>query len=127
MIREDVGLHRISDHHLGELAVRRRDHQVTDRHDAHQFARLIDDVEIEECFELAAFTDFIDGTLSGGIGGERHEFGGHDSAHRAFGIIDNLPHGGLTLRVQQRQDSFAALFGQAVDERDGIVRIGADD
>ena len=60
-------------------------------------------------------------------GRKRHEIGGHDAADRAFGIIDDLAHGGLALGIEQRQDSFAALFGQAVDERDGVVGIGADD
>ena len=73
--------------------------KIADRHDAHELARVIDDVKIKERFQLAALADLIDGALGGGVGGERHEIGGHDSADRALGIIDDLADGGLTFGV----------------------------
>ena len=79
--------------------IRRCDDQVADRHDAHELARVIDDVKIKERFQLAALADLIDGALRRRVRGERHEIGGHDSADRALGVIDDLADGGLTFGV----------------------------
>ena len=61
------------------------------------------------------------------VSGKRHEIGGHDSADRAFEIIDQLANGRLALRIEQRQNFFAAMVGQAINKRDCIVGVGAND
>ena len=101
LIHKNIGFDRVGDHHLAERAVGRSDHQISNRHHADEFAGVIDDVEIEKCFQLAALANFVDGALRRRIGRERHEIGGHDSADRTFGIIDQLAHGGLALWIKQ--------------------------
>ena len=70
---------------------------------------------------VGALANSIDGALRGRVGGKRHEIGGHDSADRAFGIIDQLANCRLALRIEQRQNFFAAMVGQAINKRDCIV------
>ncbi len=127
LIHEDIGFDRIGDHHVAQFARRRRDHQIADRHHAHQLAVFVDDIEIEKALKFAALADFIDGALGGGVRWQRHEIGGHQAADGAVGVVDDFAHRGLALRVEQRHDSLAALVGEAVDEHDRVVRVGARD
>ena len=107
--------------------VRRRDDQIANRHHTDQLAVGLDDVEIKKSFQLAALADLVDGALGRAVGQECHEIGSHDAPDRAFRIIDDLAHGGLALGIEQREHSFAALLGQAVDEENRVVGIGAGD
>ena len=68
LIHEDIGFDRIGDHHVGERPIRRRDDQIANRHDADEFAGVVDDVKIKESFQLAALADFVDGALRRRIG-----------------------------------------------------------
>jgi hypothetical protein len=107
--------------------MRGRNDQVANRHDTDELTVAADDVEIEETFQFAALANLIDGALGRGIGGQCHEVGGHEPAHRTLGIADQFPHRGLTLRIKQAQDPVAAIVRQAIDKSDRVVGVGADD
>ena len=53
------------------------------------------------------------------------ELSGHDSADGSFRIADEPLHPLPALGVDKRQDPLPSLFGQAVDDRHRIIRIGA--
>ena len=101
--------------------------KIANRHHTDKLADGVDDVEIKKRFQLAALADAVDGALGRDCGQECHEIGSHDAPDRAFRIIDDLAHGGLALGIEKREHLLALLLGEAVDEENRVVGIGAGD